>query len=490
MPQSATSLAASHAGADTPEPGRGGVREAVLAGPGRTADLDERARSSLLDRLVGADVAQALDSCGHVDIRRRALPGDATVKTVLTLGLFSGEGYDSVLAKVMPALGSTPPGAKVPTGSALSQARDRVDEKVFQALFQAGAERPEPGPVVGATGLGLELTVYDGTTFDLANTKEVRAEFATPTGGRHPQARVVTLTGCGTRKVRAAALSSYATSEQELFDTIADQVGPGTLNLADRNFFSMSRFLAASKRGGHLAWRVKNGKRSLPAKVVATLPDGSYRVRLRESDNMLARRRRAAGDPTLPRLPDTVARLVEFDLFVTDERGRQRRSRFRVLTTLLDHEAYPARQVAAVYAERWQAELAYYRIKVTLRGDGVVLRGKTPALARQEVWALLYMYNTLCDLATETAVSLGLDPDQVSFVAVLRLTRTHVAPVCSCRSPAEAEEALLAAIAAHPTNRVGRQRTSPRTPRERRTERTRDVTYTINIVESNLPKVA
>jgi hypothetical protein len=249
----------------------------------------------------------------------------------------------------------------------------------------------------------------------------------------------------------------------------------------------MSRFLACSATGAHLAWRVKNNNDSLPAKVATTLPDGSHLVRLRESNNMLSRRRRSAGDKTLPRLPDTIARLVEFDLFVTDGQGRRRRSRFRILTTLLDHEAYPAQQIAAVYAERWQAELAYYRIKVTLRGNGIVLRGQTPNLAKQEIWALLCVYNALCDLATETAVSLGLDPDQISFVAVLRLTRTHATATCTCsRQP----DTLRTAIAAHPTNRVDRHRTSPRTTRERRTERTRDVTYTINIVSSNLPKVA
>jgi hypothetical protein len=64
------------------------------------------------------------------------------------------------------------------------------------------------------------------------------------------------------------------------------------------------------------------------------------------------------------------------------------------LTAMLDHVAYPARRIAAVYAERWQAEVAYYRVKVILRGNGVVLRGQTPSLARQEVWALLCVYST------------------------------------------------------------------------------------------------
>jgi hypothetical protein len=72
---------------------------------------------------------------------------------------------------------------------------------------------------------------------------------------------------------------------------------------------------------------------------------------------------------------------------------------------------------------------------------------------------------------------------------VLRHARAHAAPSCACATTAEAAQALQAAIAAHPVNRTGRQRTSPRTTKERRTQRTRDVTYTINIVLSNLPKL-
>jgi hypothetical protein len=60
------------AGAAEPDGDEMSVRDAVLAGPGLAARLDEQARSWLLDRLVGCDaVAAALESCGHVDIRRR-----------------------------------------------------------------------------------------------------------------------------------------------------------------------------------------------------------------------------------------------------------------------------------------------------------------------------------------------------------------------------------------------------------------------------------
>jgi hypothetical protein len=436
-------------------------------------------------------VRAALDGEGHVDARRRVLTGEVTLAAVLGLCLFSGEGYDSVLSRVVPVLAR---GAAVPSASALSQARARLSGQPTKALFEATAGTPVAAEVAGGQAFGLELTAVDGTCLDLAATAEIAEQFAVPSGGRWPQARLVTLASCGTRHILAAAADSYATSEQKLFDQIVGALRPGTLNLADRNFFSMARWVTAAATGAQLAWRVKNGARSLPAKRVAVLSDGSSLLRLRESDRMLAARRAQVGDRSLPRLPETLARLVEFDVHLTDATGRRRTSRFRVLTTLTDHHTYPAKDIAAVYAERWQVELAYYRIKVTLRGPGVVLRGQTPALARQEIWGLLVVYNRLCDLATPTATDLGLDPDEICFVAVLRHTRSHLATAahrCTCTYPGQdTTQALLTAIAAHPRNRTGRQRTSPRTPAQRRTERTRNVTYTINIITSNLPEVA
>jgi hypothetical protein len=470
------------------------LREAVLAGPTSGAVVDEGPGTGLLRELAGGNaVGAALTRAGHVDARRRVLTGVATVVTVLGLCLFRSEGYDAVLARVLTLLpGALTPGAAVPTGSALSQARTRLCGDPLQALFQASAGAGENADVPGVTWFGLELTVFDGTVVDLAATPEMTAQFAIPSGGRFPQARLVTLASCGTRRVRAAALDSCAVSEQALVDRLTDALGPGTLNLADRNFFAMHRWIAFTATDAHLAWRVKNGAKSLPASIIEVLGDGSQRVRLRESNSMLYARRRATGDATAPRLPDTIARLVEFTLLVTDRSGRTRSSRFRILTTLLDHHAYPAQAIAALYAERWQAEVVYYRIKVTLRGPGIRLRGQTPALARQEIWGLLIVYNALCDLATRTAVALHVDPDEISFTAVLRLTRAHLSADTGCRDcghrPDDPIDTLVTAIAAHPRNRTGRQRTSPRTKKQRRTEHTRDVRYTITIVPSNLPK--
>jgi len=145
----------------------------------------------------------------------------------------------------------------------------------------------------------------------------------------------------------------------------------------------MDRWIRFSARGAHLAWRARNGAKSVPFKTIRTLPDGSELVLLRESDSMLGKRRRENKDKTLPRLPGTVARLVSFTICARTTR-RAKTTTIKVLTTLLDADAFPAREITALYAERWQAEIAYLHLRKTVRGTGRVLRGRSPALARQE----------------------------------------------------------------------------------------------------------
>jgi hypothetical protein len=94
-----------------------------------------------------------------------------------------------------------------------------------------------------------------------------------------------------------------------------------------------------------------------------------------------------------------------------------------------------------------------------------------------------------------TAADLGIDPDQISFTVVLRATRDHLLAQaksaagcanCGHRSTPDPQD-LITAIAAGPRNRTSRHRTGPRTAKKRRTEHTRNVTYTITVTESNLP---
>src|SRR5207249_3966276 len=115
---------------------------------------------------------------------------------------------------------------------------------------------------------------------------------------------------------------------------------------------------------------------------------------------------------------------------------RQRGFRTRTLvivTTLLDAEIYTKQDLAALYRQRWHAELDLRSIKVVLGMD--VLRCKTPEMVRKEIWMHLLVYNLIRTLMARAAeaeamgprpvgragVVPAMDPRQVSFAGALQL---------------------------------------------------------------------
>ena len=181
---------------------------------------------------------------------------------------------------------------------------------------------------------------------------ELADAFGVPAGGTKPKIRIAAHARTGSRRWIAAAADGYHDGENTLADELEESFASGIINLAARWFFSMDRWIRFSARCAHLAWRVKNGAKSVLFKTIETLTDGSELVLLREPDSMLARRRRENNDKTLPRLPGTVVRLVTFTICARTAR-RVKTTTIKVLTTLLDPDAFPAREINVLYAERW-----------------------------------------------------------------------------------------------------------------------------------------
>ena len=475
-----------------------GLAARVASGPGFwTGWLAELDRQGLLEELLAEDViARALREASAGHRYDRVLTAKMTVICVLVACLFPGDGYDAVLAKAfgLPGL-RFKPGTQVPAGSAFSQARRLLGEQAMRRIFELDAAVADADLGITALWKGLEVTAIDGTTMELARNDVLACEFGVPADGARPLLRIAAHVRTPSRRWIGAEIGGYHDGENNLADKLEWSFRPGMLNLADRGFFSMDRWIRFSATGAHLAWRVKNGAKSVPFRTVRELPDGSELVMLRESDGMRTRRRRATANPHAGRLPDTAARLVTFTIRAETRSGRVKTTLMRVLTTLLDHEAFPAREIAALYAERWQVETAFLYLKKTVRGPRRALRGQSPDLARQEAWALLLIHNIVATAAARAAAEAGTDPRLIPFTAVLGLVRSHVAADIRCRHcghrptrPDDPLAGLTSAILALPRHRPGRQRTSGRTAAERRSRRTEEVTYTIDITKSNLPK--
>ncbi|MCW2930828.1 MAG: transposase [Actinomycetia bacterium] len=469
----------------------------VAAGPGFWAGwLDELDRGGLLEELLGRDVIErALEEAPGAHRYDSALNAKMTLVCVLVACLFPGEGYDRVLARAfgLPGLRFRP--GKAPTASALSQARERLGDHAVRRLFEIDAGTGDAELGLTALWHGLEVTAIDGTTMELDRSDALACEFGSSSEAGRPLLRIVGHVRVATRRWIAAEPGSYHQGENELADRLLGSFRSGIVNLADRGFPSMERYLAAAGTGADLVWRWKNDAKSLPAKTLEVLPDGSELVVMRESDGMLARRRRESRNHAAPRLPDTIARLVTFMIMTETASGKRKATRVRVLTTLLDHEELPAREIAQLYAQRWQIEIAFLHLKATVRGSRRELRGQSPALARQEAWGLLLVHNITATAVARAAVRAGTDPKLIPFAPALALIRDRVTadaccPHCGLRPVPAKDQAsvMIDDIARLPRHRPGRQRTSGRTTAERRNGRTENVTYTITIEESNLPE--
>ena len=148
------------------------------------------------------------------------------------------------------------------------------------------------------------------------------------------------------------------------------------------------------------------------------LADGSYLSRIYPSQN--ARRKKREG---------ITVRVIEYEL----QGVEQSEPLYRLITTLLDPEATPAQELAALYPQRWEIELTLDEFKTHLRGGQVVMRSKTPELVKQEFYGMMLAHRAVRSLMNEAALRQNLDPDRLSFTHSIRVIRRKLAatPVLS-----------------------------------------------------------
>src|SRR5262249_18511173 len=97
-----------------------------------------------------------------------------------------------------------------------------------------------------------------------------------------------------------------------------------------------------------------------------------------------------------------------------------------LITTILDHEAAPALELAALYQERWEIETALDELKTHQRGPAEVLRSRSPGGVEQEVWGHLLVHHAIRTLMHDTAEHAGLDAARPSSRRSTRPARRQV----------------------------------------------------------------
>lgn len=100
-----------------------------------------------------------------------------------------------------------------------------------------------------------------------------------------------------------------------------------------------------------------------------------------------------------------------------------------------DCKRFPAKEIVALYHERWEVELGYDEIKTELLEREETIRSRKPDGVRQELWGLLLVYNLVRQQMESIANDAKVEPTRISLVEALRLMRDEWAWLSVISSP-------------------------------------------------------
>jgi hypothetical protein len=386
-----------------------------------------------LDKVRGV-----LEKTGRASVRERDLPAHVVVYYVIALALYMRSSYREVLRCLLEGvqwLLDPSAAVKVAGKSGISQARTRLGAEPLEELYQAVVTPIAQRATAGAWYRDWRLVSLDGSTLDVADTAENDDAYGRPGASRgasaFPKLRFVGLLENGTHVLWAAQMAPYAVDEITLAQQVVPALQRGMLCLADRFFPGYQLWQAAAQTGADLLWRMRQNAR---LEIDRRLPDGSYLSRLYL--NISDRRNRRQAIP-----------VRAIDYYLQDVPDSE--PVYRLITTVLDPKQAPAKELAALYHERWEIETALDELKTHLRGAQIVLRSKTPELVKQGFYGLLMAHFAIRGLMHEAALRADEDPDRLSFVHSVRVVQRRLprfAAIPPPRQRKDLHEAVLQEI--------------------------------------------
>ena len=384
-------------------------------------EADEGAFKRLQASINPEWIEQALTATGTATLRTRRLPAEQVLWLVLGMALYRGRPIDELVGRLDLILPGT--GRATMARSAVAQARARLGDEPMKWLFERCARTWAHASARKRAWRGLALYGVDGTTARVPDSAVNRAHFGGQGAGGergtsgYPLARIVTLMALRSHLLAAASFGPYA-SELAYAKSLWPQVPAHSLAIVDRNFLSAKILVPLARDAEDRHWLTR-AKTDTKWAVVRRLGRGDALVE--REVNGAAR----AEDPTLP--VTWTMRAIEY-----------RRPGFRpqtLLTSLLDHVAYPAAEIVALYHERWEIELGYDEVKTDMLERQEAIRSRTPKGVAQELWGVALAYNLVRLEMERVADEAKVEPSRVSFVMALRLIRDEWMWSAATQSP-------------------------------------------------------
>jgi hypothetical protein len=299
---------------------------------------------------------------------------------------------------------------------AYCRARIRLPEGIMARLTRQTGHNLEDKSPHEWRWFGRRVRIADGTTLSMpdtaANQKAYPQSRRQKRGVGFPIVRVVVIFSLAVGTVLDAAFSPYQgkeTGETALLRSLLYNLKPGELLLGDRYFANYWIIALAQALDLDVVFRQHQLRKV----------DFRRGRRLGQDDHLITwekpQRPQWMTKAYYAALPATLT-LREVRLRIP--KGKKRTKTIVVVSTLRDAGHYAKGELQALYRLRWQAELQLRSLKTTMQMD--ILRCKTPAMVRKEIWAHFLVYNLLRTALAQAAENQQQKPWQISFKGTLQ----------------------------------------------------------------------
>lgn len=291
---------------------------------------------------------------------------------------------------------------------AYCQARQRLPLTVPQRLYQEIGQALEARMPKAWCWCGRRVILFDGTTVSMPDTAENQNDFPQSSEQKpelgFPVARIGGLISLSSGAVlghAVAACKGKGTGEQTLLSGLLPLLGPGDILLADALLATWWIIADAQARGIDVLMP-QQGRR---------LTDFEQGQSLGHKDHVVSwprpKRRKGMSVEDYERYPAALS------IRECEVAGRV------LVTTLLDPRMASPRDLEALYALRWNIEVDWRTIKITMAMD--VLRCLSPGMVKKEIAVHLLAYN-LVRWAMVTAAKLSdILPRALGFAGAKRV---------------------------------------------------------------------
>jgi hypothetical protein len=403
------------------------------------------------DVLTKANILDVLNDHG-VTYRDRVFNPVTTIWGFLSQVLSEDHSCRDALSRIIAHRAASGVTVCSPNTASYCNARSRIRTGVLRTLAKRTAQELQSSVAEEWKWNRRSVFIVDGTHVSMPDTPENQASYPQPEvqqpGIGFPMARLTVLLSLATGACHDLAIAPYmgkGTGETTLLRQMYDSLSPGDVILADALFDNYFIACELRQRGIELVARVQAER--VGSRTVESRPDGDIIVwqRPNKPRGMSGERYRS--------YPECLTmRQVSVDARGTNNRAEQ----FKVVTTILT-ASIGGEQIGELYERRWDGELDIRSIKSTMKME--VLRCKTPAMVRKEIWTHLLAYNLLRTVIAVAASENAVEPRAISFKGA-KQALTAFAPKLEAARPqqrAKLVDAMLKAVAYHRVgNRPGR----------------------------------